>query len=101
MEMTTRELLQRTLEAMDYAQRTMLNEVGIGFIDVLVIEEVRAHLAEPDETAELLREMGNSLQILDDNYEEMEGEDGLVAVVPLSLANLCSEALAKYREVTK
>jgi hypothetical protein len=46
--MTTRELLQRTLEAMDYAQKTMLNEVGIGFIDVLVIEEVRAYLAKPE-----------------------------------------------------
>ena len=50
---------------------------------------------------ELLREMSNSLQILDDNYEEMEGEDGLVAVVPLSLANLCSEALANYKEMLK
>jgi len=49
----------------------------------------------------LVTEMGNSLQILDDNYEEMEGADGLVAVVPLSLANLCSEALAKYREFAK
>jgi hypothetical protein len=49
----------------------------------------------------LMEDLGNSLRLFEAFAEEMEGEDGYVAVIPLSLANLCGAALAKYREFAK
>lgn len=53
-----------------------------------------ALVKERDKYITLLKMAKEAMKILDYNYEEMEGEDGAVGVVPLSLINLCSEALA-------
>jgi hypothetical protein len=49
----------------------------------------------------LMEDLGNSLRLFEAFAETMEGEDGYVAVIPLSIANLCGAALAKYREFAK
>ena len=74
--MTTRELLQKTLYALEHTRYdSELNAV---------MNLIRAHLAKPDETAELLREMFDAL----DNYEYTDSTAG-------------NAAIAKYKEVTK
>jgi hypothetical protein len=68
--MTTRELLERCLDAVP-ANNYRLRD------------DIRAHLAKPDETAELLREMG----------EALEGVAGMDV--------RAQQALEKYKEMTK
>jgi hypothetical protein len=52
----------------------------------------------------LMEDLGNSLRLLEafaEILEGVDGADGLVVVIPLSIANLCGAALAKYREFAK
>ena len=76
--MTTRELVQRCLNAVP-ANNYRLRD------------DIRAHLAKPDETAELLREMGEALDVACNfarDYDDCPFRQG-------------EEALAKFREMTK
>jgi hypothetical protein len=83
--MTTRDLLQMALDALKSMDHETTEFDGL-------IVEIRAHLAKPDETAELLREMGEALE----NLERVKGRHHTEQAY-----NRCMDALVKYRERMK
>ena len=86
--MTTRELLQMALEALDDCDKSD----RAWHSDVVLMNKISAHLAQPDETAELLREMGEALE----KYQKRESMDDLE-----DADYAMDDALAKYRGMKK
>ena len=84
---TTRELLQMAL--------TCLHDHGTSYLNhedkyASTVDAISAHLAKPDETAELLREMAEALY-----HMIMYAKDDGCGL------RIADEAIAKYKEMTK
>ena len=92
--MTPRDLLQMALGALEsydkYPDDFWINQTA-------AMEAIRAHLAKPDETAELLREMAPLLDIAN---EIIKGEYPVEQWLDYGV-DYNEAALAKYREMTK